>query len=255
LELTGLVGIILALLQLNLQQRQFAYELSQKPLLEYSYQLAFSESDEKVISESVNQLAEEYYDRLYREAQASPDSNYLIIAESILPISLTVPVQPLSLEVVIHNKGIASATKVRVILEMDRPITFLDVQSLEPYDVVEGELGETAMIVEVDRMVANDTVIMTFGSERVESDSQSAKIVLVKDSSPWLSSYQQLSFWTQSGEAGQGWPSFSMPLNLLSIKTPFPRIEYVSAQSPEISIVVTANEGTATRMTISTPTP
>jgi hypothetical protein len=74
MEVIGLIGIVLALLQLNLQQQQFNYERAHELRLEYSYGLSLSEADQKVIAQAASGLAEEFYRKLHEQTQTNTTS-------------------------------------------------------------------------------------------------------------------------------------------------------------------------------------
>jgi hypothetical protein len=104
--------------QFATQQSQIVTEQAQKPVLEYSYQLVLSESDDQVVTSASTQLVEAFYESVYQYVQTHPDSTYGNAAESALPITVTIPAQPISLVILISNIGAATADDVRVVIQL-----------------------------------------------------------------------------------------------------------------------------------------
>lgn len=235
IELLGFLGIILAILELNLQNQQFRYEQSQKPLLEYSYTLEFSETDRQVIFQVADEMIASFYDDVAEYLQTHSNNNYREAITAVLPMTLTIPANPIAIEIQIDNKGMATATQVRVNLEMDRAITSLNVNSKEIYQILQGGIGEKQVIIEIDRITAGDRIFVEINSEDNKPGTPSDQIVLgnfLDDSILTSITYDEAGNTTSTTGMGK---SFTF----------FPEVRYMSAKEPVVSLVVTSNEGAA----------
>lgn len=137
-------------------KEQLEYERSLQPKLEYSYQVVFSRADEQVVLDAIEQLSETFYEKVYEYTQTNVDATYLEAVNAVLPLTTTIPARPTEVVVLIQNHSdniSATATKVRLFLTMDRPVTSWNVKSREPYSLVEGDIGKHQIIIEVDRIV------------------------------------------------------------------------------------------------------
>jgi len=266
IEVIGLIGIVLALLQLNLQQQQFSYEKSQKPNLEYSYTVNLSESDQKIISDTAESLVDEFYKSMLQKAESMPNTKYIDIAESILPLETTIPARPLSISVKVINTGVATATKVHIICNIGRPITSINVDSLEPSQVIQGGNGDDFATIEIDRLVAGDNATINVISND-GGEGQSDRVVIQNPSDFFSSSNSQKSvFTTASGVTvsveydknngiirlaiGEGdSPQISQTIEMIlgaggsTVSPLLPQVGYIPARQPSIQISVTSNEG------------
>ena len=267
LEFVGLLGLIVALMQLSLQQQQFIYEISQKANLEYSYQFTLTATDQRAITLAANELTGSFYERLYQERRSNPNVNFSTTIESLLPMTSTITARPFSILSTVRNRGQATATAVHVIVEMNRPITALEVDSLEPYRIVKGALGDNAIIIEIDRIVAGQATNIVFRSDTAIRMEQLDQVVLTKrtpiqveiktrarDNGRSALSVNTLfnNFLIQSDNflidtpAGT-WGYLDQRYGTLIAHTPyFPEIWYLSAEQPSVDISVTSNEGPAT---------
>jgi len=269
IEVIGLIGIVLALLQLNLQQQQFTYEKLQKPNLEYSYTITLSKSDQKIISDAAESLIEEFYKSVFQKTENTPNAKYIDIAESILPLEKTIAPRPLSISVKIINTGVATATKVHVICNIGRPITSISVNSLEPSQVIQGGDGKDFATIEIDRLVAgdsatidivsndggegqSDTVVIQSPSDFSSSTSQKSVIKTASGNTVVLE-YSEASRIIRlsigEGDSPQTIQTIDMKLgNGSSTISPLlPQIGYIPAQQPSIQISVTSNEGSGVK--------
>ncbi len=210
----GLLGLILAYLQLELASKQFAFEQSRELQLEYSIQLSLPLTNQQVVSQVADQLVESYYDRLYRYAQAHPGTTYAKSVDAVLPLTATLPAQAVSASIYLRNNGLLTATRVRTVIDLDRPVTSLTIQSLEPYKILKGDLGERQFSIEFDRIVSKQAVTITIASEKVENQPQLDQLIM----------------------------SISSELDL---SKRFPSLSYVPARHPSIKVVTTSDQGPA----------
>ena len=268
LEILGLLGLVLSLLQYRLQQQQFLFDQSLRPSLEYSHRLALSDEDRKLVTESANQLTEDFYQTLYSYKEEN-SVNYVTAMQKILPISKFIDAKPISVIVTLNNNGTGTATKVRVFAEIGRPITNVSIASLEPYTIVKGGIGESSISIEIDRIVAGKSVAVTIDSNRVETASQSDQLILeynggndFPDYSSLLDSLDNLPLGRISIYDEHGREIMSINKEDLAksvndsnssiVLTRFPVIRYLPAEQPSVSITVTSNEGNAI---VVTPSP
>jgi YD repeat-containing protein len=182
IEIATLVGVVLTLLQYNLEQKQFTFEQLQRPELEYSYHVLYSDLDRQVMAQNANQLVENYYEQLCQLAQTETQASYQQLTQSILPITVTIPSRAVEVTIDIHNGGMSTATEVRAVIELNRPISAIEVDSSELYEIVRGEIGEDSVTVEIDRIVANSSASIAIKSHVVSSIGQQAQLVLTEES-------------------------------------------------------------------------
>jgi hypothetical protein len=166
------------------------------------------------------------------------DKVQLSALETIMPISTTIPARPFAVTLFVSNRGLSTATKVRINLEMDRPISSIDVKSLEPNGIIKGGVGENTATVEIDRLVANANAAVTFTANEAQGESQLDKIILALSGDHAGYMYITANGVTQVA---------------ISPDTFFPRIQHIPADRPSLSITVASNEGPA--VASATPSP
>lgn len=236
LEILGLLGLVFAFLQVALQKQQFDYEKAQRPRLEYSQRLTFSESDFEIMSHTAQQLGEEFYELLYQYKGTNTDADYSSAVEAILPITSTISAKPVSVMIIINNKGAGTATKIRMVLEMDRPISSVNVESFEPYEIIKGGVGNSFVSVEIDRIVAEQSVKISIDSEKAKDTSQVDQLVLEENA-------QKNGVVSKIEYDEQG--RLTTITELYSDSGLFPQIRYIPAEQPKVSVIVTSEEGPA----------
>lgn len=182
IEIVGALGIIIGILQYMLQQQEFTLAQQQallseqqallaqqqKPQLEYSVNILNSRIDQTVMAENANLLINQYYEKVFENAENKTDINYLELSETILPITTTIPSRTFFAEILIVNTGLETANAVRAVINLDRPITSINIQTSEINSIIEGGVGETSLIVEIDRILANTTATIQIISDNNE---------------------------------------------------------------------------------------
>ncbi len=73
----------------------------------------------------------------------------------VSPLSTTIPARELSIFV---NSGNVTANRVRVTINADRGISDLKIDSIEPYKIINGNIGENNVIIEIDRIIADQEI-------------------------------------------------------------------------------------------------
>ncbi|MDA0242024.1 MAG: hypothetical protein OT477_01280 [Chloroflexi bacterium] len=191
IEIIAIIGVILAFLQYKLQQDQFFFEQQQisisaqnRPKLEFLIKTVPSNIKQKTIVEHTSLLVDDYYNHIFALKQENATASYLEVANQLLPITKTLPVGYFVSEVQLFNTGGSTATQVRVNIELNRPITSLDVETNELFSIVRGDLGDTSLTLEIDRILANKTAIIVIGSETSYDVSHEDKLVLYLESQP-----------------------------------------------------------------------
>jgi hypothetical protein len=239
-------------LQAELSQQQ--YERSLLPELQYFYQLTISRSDVSELEEAAVHHVEEFYAQLYEYTQANPGITYREAIKAVAPFTATVPARPVEIIATIQNVSTnraATATDVRLFLAMDRRITELSVHSREPFTILEGGTGETSMILEVDRIVAGETITVEITSETTESTAQQDHIVIHQG----LGSSSGRSSSSSSSRSSRSTSRSTLWVFDLEQAVGLPDISYLPGKNPQIAIDVTANEGEATLLGFGSSTP
>jgi hypothetical protein len=223
----AILGIVVAFQQLQLQRLQFEYKISQKPQLEYTRDILMIEPDSFSASKAQSaQLVENFFRGIYTYRQTHPNASYSEAIHAVLPMTITVPGASIGILATIHNNGKATATKVRATLTTNRLISSFKVESVEPYQVLHGGTGKSELAIEVNRIVAGSTITITMDSRATEIGSQD-KLVLD------IPRYRRNALGV---------------IELLPEDAPLPSLQYLSAAEPIIDVVVTSNEGPATRV-------
>ena len=158
--------------ELDLARQQFDYAQSLHPNLEYSVKTQLSENDQREFLAVADQLVDSFYDQITNNKRKSPPLSYLQVVNATLPMSRTLPASPVSAEVKIRNTGKTAATKVRVVISLDRPITSCNVESVGLCNIIGGEVGQKEITIEVDRIVADDDVTINIKSRVTEIETQ-----------------------------------------------------------------------------------
>ncbi len=235
----GILGATVTFQQLQLQQLQLDL---QRQELEFSVDRNFVSSSRDVIAKAEQQLVDDFFAQVFKYTQMHANTGYYQAINALVPMTATLPAQPFSARVVIHNKGNATSTKVRAAFELDRPISSYLIDSLEPSSIVKGGVGDRQLTIELDRIVAGRTVTLTIVSENPFNQSQSDRIIIdmpsnrpkgKRDPSSWVVS-------TSKGSEGGGGST--------SWDTELPALFYMFPQAPNLNVIVTSTEGPGIRV-------
>lgn len=237
----GFLGLIIAYQNLIIDRNsliiarsQLLLEQIQQPTLEYTYHLRLSQRDERAIVKAADELMSTFF--MYSQELESPLApHYKEFFAEILPMTVTVPAQPISVSIQIENAGPATGETVRTFVEMDQPITSYQVKTLEPYRVIEGGAGEHKITLEIDRLATGDIADIDIGVEAATSDTQRGQLVL-SSVSP--------SEWEVPEEITDKWSSF-LPGSPQRLPL-WPQLYLIPAQEPNVEVVVTHSKGRAT---------
>ena len=276
IELVGIFGVIIALVQLNVQQQQFTFEQqqyatqqAQKPELTYYYETYPFIADISEISTIASDLENEYYSKVYEIKQQSPEKSFHDVMLEVLPLSRDVTSKKYVVEIQIGNHGSTTANLIRVRVETTLNISSATAEANEPYQIVDGGEGKHFVTVEINRLIANDSAKINI---ELSNDNQTADRIVAfnitdKDNPPELqqSGYSYnienaLIAIGSGGLFGQGYghgTDVKLRFNGVSNFYVFPDMEYVYSTQPEVRLFVSSNEGNAMQsyIPIITPTP
>jgi hypothetical protein len=227
-----------------LQKWALDLELSRIPKLEYSYTLLISDPNLPMLLQARNRLVDRYYGLLYAKAQANPGMGYQYASDRALPLQETVSPQPISLLVTIRNNGGGAAKKVRAKIVINRLISSLKIDTLEPTHIIEGGVGQKTTTIEIDRVVSGVPAAITIGSDALPPGTQSDKLVLQKAEAGMLA--------LPSAQVYEPGSDNAAPVLL---NGGFPTLNYVIASRPDVSVEVTFDQGRATIVPTATPIP
>jgi hypothetical protein len=218
------------------------------PRLEYTKCIFFQASSEEVIFEARDRLTEVFFWEVNSYIQNHDNSTYFQAVKTVLPLTITLPVQSVTVQISIKNTSEkALANRVRTILDTNRVIT--DIQINAPgskVSIIAGGKNKEGVTFEVDRLVGGDTVTTTIElSPTHEFGSQLDQLVLVSPDS-----YVTVSSVGDDGAVTE----INAPINIFYgitiIDAPtetslFPRIIYIPARKPVIELEVKSDEGKA----------
>jgi YD repeat-containing protein len=184
LEVVGVITLIVLIIQLRIQIKQFEqdvsedqYSRSQEADIKYTYMFRFLEGNEGEVFQKTNKLIESYYNSLTEKKNENPNDSYSNILNNILPMTETLSPQPISLQVYLENSGLKTANKVRVKVDLGRPITYYSSDTSELINIVQGNLGDNSITIEVDRIVSKSEMYINFTSNASDEKSLD-KIIL-----------------------------------------------------------------------------
>lgn len=226
----GVVGAYFGFLQASYAQQQ----LQRAPILRTTTNIGLSATDEQAITQASDQLVDEFYSQLYNYKLSNPQMSYHEAASAILPLSATVDSQPMLLSIGISNSGNSTATKVRISVNSDRNISTISVMAQEPYVVISGGIGKSNLTIEVDRIIASDTVNIAISFENAVAQNELDKLILEEVSADHPN--MPLSTHGPLVDSYPG-PAYAH----------FPRIRFVPAQQPFATVYVASNEGGSTQ--------
>lgn len=226
--------------QLDVQRDEFAFIQAQLPDLVYSHTLTLSEADELAISESVDALVEEFLRGASKFKEENPAATYQEAMATVLeePLVTTITARPLLLVVEVKNEGGGKATKVRIEIEINRPITDWEIETIEDQSKISGGIGEDHLRIEVNRIAPGDSVILTIKSEIAEAEEQLDRLALTYVPGPPAEADLVTAAPQPMGEE-----ALTLLESFAGFQTIFPVLSYDPAERPEISIKVTSDEG------------
>jgi len=273
-ELIGVFGVIIALVQLNVQQKQFTFEQqqlatqqAQKPELTYYSETYPFIADINEISTIASELETEYYNKVYEYKQNSPEKSYRDVMLEILPLSRNVTSQKYVIEIQIGNLGSTTATLIRVRAETNLIISSAIAETHEPYQIVDGGEGKNFVTIEINRLIPNDfaKISIELSNDSLTADKIVAYNAYDKDNPPELQSTvysieNALIAIGNGGLFGEGYGhGTETKIRFLGVRDffVFPDMEYVYSKQPEVKLFISSNEGKATQsyLPITTPTP
>lgn len=272
LEIAGVVGIIVALIQLNLQQRQFAFEQqqfvieqSQKPHLVFDYQVLLSDVDTKSLEKESRKLVDSMFDKLYEERINHPERDYSEILKGILPISTTIPPKAFTLVIIVKNQGASTASNVHVRFDVARPITSIEVKSLEPYEIIDGGIDYNKATLGIARIIPDAEVYIIVNSNKSSGEKQDLITIEYADSvtitlhpsggtPPYtISTPTFLDF--SNGPAITVHIDSSDSVPILDSKAFLPIIKYIPSDYTPPQIYISSDQGGANQLPLITPSP
>lgn len=180
LNIAGILGLFVAILQFNLQKKQFVFEQSLSPKLEFFYNYVLADSDYAIVNDKAEELLGLFYTTFHDEYVQDSEENYLEIVESILPLQMSIPARQLSVNLTIKNTGTTTANEVRATIDIGRTISDIVVTTIEPYEIIQGGVDENSIVVEIDRIVAGDEVRIYLVSNTVDGTSLDKIIITNK---------------------------------------------------------------------------
>ncbi len=243
IEVIGVTGVVIALLQLNIQQQQFTFEQqqvatqqAQKPELKYYYNVTPSFASPSKVFSIYEELEDELYTKIYEQKQLFPEKSYRQIMFSVVPLSRNVSVSTYLLQVEIQNSGITTATQVRIRVEASKEISSIEFEAKEPTQIIDGGVGNNFTTVEIDRLIPNDfaKIIIKLNNDSVETDRIIVYHPSDDDNPPELQSRDQDNEFTSLPPGGYYRFSF------------LPEMDWVFSNQPNIDLFISSNEGSAT---------
>jgi hypothetical protein len=237
--------------QVDLERQQAVYTQAQKPKVEFAYRSEISESDQATINQATAQLVEEFYSRVNQDKAMYPDRHYLTIANDTLPMTTTIAPKESSIVIVVRNVGPVTATSVRVSLEMDRPVSSINIEPNEIYNVLQGGINSNNIIIEFDRLVPNQENIITVNSNVSADQEQSDRLVIEK-----FDYHNVINSASTENQEGVHYINLSKYISKMPIRSVlgggggggetafwFPEVKYMYGRWPRVDLRVISNEG------------
>ena len=153
-------------------QQQFATEQAQRPGLKYYYQVEPSGPDINEIDTLTSELEEEFYNKVYLQKQDHPEKNYHEIVYEVLPLIRSIKSNQYIIQIDAENSGNATATTVRMKIEITYPISSINIEANEPSQIIEGGDGKNFVTIEINRLIPNDfaKVMITLENDSLTAD-------------------------------------------------------------------------------------
>jgi len=221
--------------QTSIRQQQLDYERSRQPDLKYKVTMLLDANDHEVIIHAAQQVSQQFYAALACGQTTSRANTHSGQISRVLPIETAVSPRPVIASIEIRNAGAITASKVRVSIKTDSTMSSLSVDSMEPYRTLNGGIGQSSILIEIDRIVAGASTTLS-ATLAASQDSGLDKVVLAEAPHLLISRIRTDRFLDRE----------TVFTSDLALDVPgLPMLQYFPARDPHLEVTVSSEEGIA----------